>query len=140
MFLLRQEAASSDFAGCVEFMRNVFTRAGAELLVLRKWDERRLAYAIRGQRRGIFLLAYFKVGGVQIANIERDCTLSEQVLRALILRADHIGEVELELAGQDAELTLQLVNVGDDGDQDSNDRDEPAEDDAEGAEAAHADR
>lgn len=108
LLLLNQQAVASDFAGCVEHVREVFRRAEAEVEVLRKWDERKLAYEIEGQKRGTFLLAYVRVDGAQIANIERDCSLSEQILRVLIIRADHIGDVELELAKQDAEASLQV--------------------------------
>lgn len=126
LFLLNSEAAASDFGGCIEFIRNVFARAGADVKALRKWDERRLAYDIKGQRRGIFILAYFEVDGVQIANIERDCTLSEQILRVLIVRGDHIGEAEIELAQKDADLSLeaQLRAVDDDDDADQGDSDD----------------
>ena len=107
LFLLNQQAASSDFAGTIAFLRQVFQRAEADVLVLRKWDERKLAYEIKGQKRGIYILAYFKARGSQIANIERDCTLSEQVLRCLILKADHVGEIEIEVAKKDADLSLE---------------------------------
>jgi small subunit ribosomal protein S6 len=107
LFLLNQQSASADFGGTVDFVRQVFQRAEAELLVLRKWDERKLAYEVKGQKRGVYLLAYFRARGTQIANIERDCNLSEQILRALILKADHIGELELEAAKQGAELSLE---------------------------------
>ena len=106
MFLLRQEAVANDFGGCVEFLRTSFDRAGAEVLVLRRWDERRLAMDIKGQRRGVFLLAYFNAGGASVTGIERDCALSEHVLRCLIIRADHIGEAELAEAAADREANL----------------------------------
>jgi small subunit ribosomal protein S6 len=77
------------------------------LIVLRKWDERRLAFEIGGQKRGIFLLAYFKAAGSSIPHIERDVNLSEKVLRVLMIKADHVGEVELELAARDADLSLE---------------------------------
>ena len=102
MFLLSQQEAATDFGGCIDFVKDVFARAEAELIVLTKWDERRLAYTIRGQKRGTYLLAYFRARGAQIANIERDCNLSEQVLRNMILRAEHVGETELELAKKEA--------------------------------------
>ena len=107
LFLLNQQAVSADFAGTIDFVREVFKRAEAELLVLRKWDERKLAYEVKGQKRGVYLLAYFKARGTQIANIERDCNLSEQVLRCLIIRGDHIGEAELNAAKEGADLTLE---------------------------------
>jgi len=111
LFLLNQKAAAGDFDECVQFVRETLSRAEAEVLALRKWDERKLAYEIEGQKRGTYLLAYFKSPGVQIANIERDCNLSEQVLRVMIIRADHIGPTEIELAQRDAEATLTLSGV-----------------------------
>ena len=93
LLLLNQQAVASDFAGCGEHVREVFRRAEAEVEVLRKWDERKLAYEIEGQKRGTYLLAYLRVDRTQIANIARDSRLTEQILRELIIRADHIGDV-----------------------------------------------
>ena len=107
LILLNQRAVSDDFSGCVEHVREILGRADAELVVLRRWDERKLAYEIKGQKRGTFLLAYFRADARQIVNIERDCNLSELVLRVLIIQADHVGPTELELAGRDADLSLE---------------------------------
>lgn len=107
LILLNQRAVAEDFSGCVDHVRELFSRADAELVVLRRWDERKLAYEIKGQKRGTFLLAYFRAAARQIVNIERDCNLSEQVLRVLIIQAEHVGATELELAGRDADLSLE---------------------------------
>lgn len=106
LFLLSQQA-STDLAAAVEHVQNILTRHQAEILVLRKWDERKLAYPIRGQKRGIYLLAYFKAPPSEVAGIDRDCVLSETVLRALIIHAPHVGEVELELAKREAHLGIE---------------------------------
>lgn len=95
MFLLPQ-AASSDLEASAQIIRDMLERAQAETVSLRKWDERRLAYPIKGQKRGVYFLAYFRAPRNLIANIERDVNLSEDVLRCLILRAEHVGEVELQ--------------------------------------------
>lgn len=107
MFLLNQQAVAADLSGAVEHIREILNRAEAEIIVLSKWDERKLAYEIRGQKRGLFVLAYFKARASQIANIDRDCNLSEQVLRSMIIRADHMGEEEIELAKKNAELAFE---------------------------------
>ncbi len=107
MFLLNQQAVSADLAGAVEHVREILNRAEAEILILSKWDERKLAYEIRGQKRGLFVLAYFKARASQIANIDRDCNLSEQVIRSMIIRADYMGEAELEVAKKNAELAFE---------------------------------
>ena len=113
LFLLSQQEVAGDFAGCVQHLRDVFERADAELLVLSKWDERKLAYEIGGQKRGTYLLAYFKIAGARITSIERDCNLSEQILRVLIIKADHIGQTELELAQREQDATLEAKLHGD---------------------------
>ena len=101
LFLLSNQHASADLAGCMDFLKEVFNRAEAQVLILRRWDDRKLAYEIKTQKRGVYVIAYFNSRRSQIANIERDCNLSEQVVRTLIIRADHLGDVELELAKQD---------------------------------------
>ena len=108
LFLLSQKEVANDFSGCVQHVRDIFERAEAEVQVLRKWDERRLAYEIKGQKRGTYLLAYFRIAVAKIVSIERDCNLSEQILRVLIIKADHIGQTELDLAGRDQDATLEV--------------------------------
>ena len=70
---------------------------------MKKWSERKLAYEVKGQKRGSFVLVYFRAAHDQITQIDRDCNLSDLVLRNLILKADHIGETELEVINKDAD-------------------------------------
>lgn len=104
LFLVNQ-SNTPDLAAALDHVRDILTRAEAEILVLSKWDERKLAYPIKGQKRGLYLLSYFKARASQVANIDRDCNLSEQILRSLLLRADHIGDAELDQARRQAEQT-----------------------------------
>lgn len=65
-------------------------RAEADLLFCRKWEERRLAYRIRGRKRGVYALTYFKADPDKITPLERDAKLAENILRLLVLRADDV--------------------------------------------------
>lgn len=89
MFLFPQ-SASADLGGTVAHVREILERNGAEIISLVKWDERRLAYDIRGNKRGLYLLSYFRAATPALAEIERSCNLSEQLLRHMVLRADHV--------------------------------------------------
>ena len=97
MFLFPQ-TATADLAGALAHVESILGRAGAEIVSICKWDERRLAYDIKGNKRGLYFLVYFKADRAKIAGIERDCNLSEQLLRAMIVRADHIPAEEIEAA------------------------------------------
>jgi small subunit ribosomal protein S6 len=89
MFLFPQ-TATADLQGSVDHISDILNRGGAEIIALRKWDERRLAYDIHGNKRGVYFLAYFRAKTQALVGIERDCRLSERLLRSLITRADHV--------------------------------------------------
>ena len=90
MFLM--EAGNPDFQAASEPIRNVLDRAKAEVLSLKPWEERRLAYQIRGHRRGLYVLTYFKADPSRITEIEHDCELDERILRVMFLRREHITD------------------------------------------------
>jgi len=96
MFLVDSGMASSDWDGVISTINTIMTRGDAEVINLRKWDERRLAYDIAGHRRGTYLLSYFKADPARIGSIERDVKLNESLLRVLILRADHVTPEQME--------------------------------------------
>lgn len=89
LFLFPQ-AATSDLQAAADHVQSVLQRAETEIIAFRKWDDRRLAYEIAGNKRGVYFLVYFKAPADKLAGLERDCNLSEQMLRALITRADHL--------------------------------------------------
>lgn len=76
------------FEQCETEVGRLMERAHAEILMCKKWDERRLAYRINGRKRGVYVLVYFKSPTESIAPLERDAQLSEHILRLLVLRAD----------------------------------------------------
>jgi len=89
MFLFPQ-TVSADLQSAADHVLEILSKGGAELVSLCKWDERRLAYDIKGNKRGVYFLTYFKCDATKLAAIERDCRLSERLLRSMITRADHV--------------------------------------------------
>ena len=95
MFLIDSAEATKDWDGVIELISKTLTKADAEIVSIRKWDERPLAYTISRCNRGTYILAYFKADGQKIHEVERDVQLSERIMRALILRADHLTEADI---------------------------------------------
>ena len=89
MFLFPQ-TVSADLQSAIDHILEMLAKGGAEIISLCKWDERRLAYDIKGNKRGVYFLTYFKCDATKLAAIERDCRLSERLLRSMITRADHV--------------------------------------------------
>ena len=95
MFLANQAAAAS-FGDLVAHINNLLGRANAEVIAMKKWDERRLAYEIDKQKRGVYILAYISCPTDMVAHLERDVQISDQLLRVLITSAEHLTEEEMK--------------------------------------------
>lgn len=96
MFLVDSAKAASDWDGVNAAINKVLEKAGAEIVSMRKWDDRRLAYDIKGTGRGTYLLYYFKVDGQEIQGIEKSVQLSEKIIRVLILSTEQMTTDDIE--------------------------------------------
>ena len=106
MFLV-EPGIATDWEAAKGMVETIMERAKAQLLICRLWDERRLAYPIKKQRRAAYIICYFRADGSTIGGIERDTQLSEHLLRVLVLRADHITDEELEKIKEVPDRRLQ---------------------------------
>jgi len=87
MFLV-DSAQASDWDAVVKTIKTILGRAEAEIVSIRNWAERKLAYVINNKTRGTYILCYFKADGERIRNIEKAVQLSEQIMRVLILSVE----------------------------------------------------
>jgi ribosomal protein S6 len=86
----------------------IMQRAGAELIGIKKWDERRLAYEIKHRKRACYALTFFRSPRSNLTAIERDARLSETILRLLVLKCDLTDEQLAEFGKEAAEQSAFL--------------------------------
>ena len=95
LFLVSQ-AVAHNLGEVVEEIESVLARGEANIVAFSKWDERRLAYEINKSKRGVYFLVYFSCDPVLLEAIERQCNLSEKIMRVMFTRADHLTEDEMK--------------------------------------------
>jgi small subunit ribosomal protein S6 len=88
LFIFDSNRYSRDPGGVSAQIADSVQKLGGEVLVSRLWEERRLAYPINGQRKGTYWLSYFRLDGKQLTTLERECQLSESILRSLVIKID----------------------------------------------------
>ena len=88
MFILDSNRYGRDPDGISGQLTGSIEKLGGEILVSRLWEERRLAYAIKGQRKGTYWLTYFRLDGTQLATLRRQCEINENLVRFLFLKID----------------------------------------------------
>ncbi|UJS19058.1 MAG: 30S ribosomal protein S6 [Candidatus Jettenia sp.] len=93
LFLIDNTHASMEWDNVVRHIHDILQKNGAEILKTEKWGEKKLAYKIKGHKRGTYLLIHFNAKSGAIAAIKRDFQLSDYVIRSLIVKDDKIEEV-----------------------------------------------
>jgi small subunit ribosomal protein S6 len=88
MFILDPGRYSRDPGGVTQQVADLITQQGGSVLAARLWDERKLAYPIKGQKKGVYWLTYFTIPTDGLVTLERQCEISEDILRKLVLRVD----------------------------------------------------
>ena len=108
MFLLDNQVVREDWKKAKAIVTDTLTKHGATVKCARRWDERKLAYPIRGKHRATYLIAYYEMGNEAIPAMRRDFELNEIVLRYLILSRESIpdGEMDLSAAEQAADFSV----------------------------------
>lgn len=106
MFLFDNTVAH-EWPSMEQEVRRLCERVGAKLKVCLKFDERKLAYEIRGRKRGTYVLTYFEAPPEKMREMERDAQLSESILRALFLRREIKPEKLAELQAHPADQPLK---------------------------------
>jgi small subunit ribosomal protein S6 len=105
MFLLRSGRSDRESPDALEIVRKLIEKRKGRILEIKKWDERRLAYDIDRNKRGLYILAYFEAPVDSIARIKADSALSEELLRILILSAPEYAQGASEMKEEEPETT-----------------------------------
>src|SRR5687768_8998979 len=93
MFLLGPVGAAEP-ERAIDLCRKTIESHGGQIIVIKKWDERKLMFEVNKQKRGTYVIAYFRAPGTTIVPLERDVKLSEEILRVMVTEADHRNEDE----------------------------------------------
>ena len=107
MFLVESGLASRDWDGVEKQLRDLVEKSGGSVLSAGKWDERKLAYEIRGAKRATYWLCYFRASTDVPEKIRRSAVLMETVLRSMVLALDESEEVP-----QDVTTRRSTVAIG----------------------------
>ena len=95
MFLV-DSAQAADWDATKAVLEGVLKRANAEILEMKKWDDRRLAYEINKKARGTYILCYFNADCDKIQDMEKGAQLSDQIMRVLILNTEQMSEDDMK--------------------------------------------
>ena len=89
LFILDANRYGRDPAGVSGQVPELIEKNGGEVLASRLWNEQKMAYPIRGQRRGTYWLTYFRMPSGTVEEFNAGVKLNDNILRHLVLQIDN---------------------------------------------------
>jgi len=88
MFIVDPTIPDEEIAVIQARLRELAVSRGAEVKKIEPWERRRLAYDIKGRRDGVYVLAHLRADPSVVKELEQQLTVTETVLRHLVVRLD----------------------------------------------------
>lgn len=89
IFILRSSLADEEAEAVIEKMKNVLTKHGATIVKAENWGKKKLAYEIKHDRRGTYILLQFESAQeTVVSELERLYRLEDSVIKFLTVRID----------------------------------------------------
>jgi small subunit ribosomal protein S6 len=90
MFLLDSNRFSADADGTTKSVLGMLERVGATVVASRPWQDAKLCFPIKKQRKGLYYLSCFKLDGDKLPELTRICKLNDNVLRQMFIRHEPV--------------------------------------------------
>lgn len=86
--ILRPEGTDEQIKQHVTRVEEQVRKEGGALTATESWGRRRLAFPLKKQREGVYILLRAELDGPTVQRVQRALRLDDQVLRAMIIAAD----------------------------------------------------
>lgn len=111
LIMLDSSKVAGDLDTVKDSIHAIYDKHKATVLASRPWDERKLAYSVKKQKKSLYYLTYVQAESTSVRVIEHDLALNEAILRFMMVRIDpKLHETMLALAKDPHALALQAAN------------------------------
>ncbi len=86
--IISSDQEETVLAALIEKIKGWITDGGGQIDSVDNWGKRRMAYMIRKQREGIYVLFKVQMPPTHSANLERNLRLQEAIMRFMITCAE----------------------------------------------------
>ena len=114
IFIVHPDVVGDQYAGVIEKFKGVLTDQGAEILKVDEWGTRKLAYQVKKQGRGTYVLVAYQAGSDVVAEFERRMRIDEKVIKfqTVIMEGGYQAPPVVEAAPQ--ETSAEAAEATDD--------------------------
>ncbi len=90
VFIIDPGIESADIEKVIEDTQNLISGSGGTVIRVDKWGKKRLAYEVKGNRDGYYVLVNFEAEPQFIQRLGRYYGLTEEIIKYMTLRAEDL--------------------------------------------------
>ncbi len=98
MVILNAAISDEEAEAAVAKIKEVITGQGGEVLKVDVWGRRKLAYEIKKQKKGLYVLLFYKTPAVTIRKLEEFYKVFDSVLKYMVIKLEAKQVKSLEKA------------------------------------------
>src|SRR5438445_5470022 len=110
LYIVRADLDDDKVQDVVKRVNTLIERSGGALEQTSLWGKRKLAYEVKHQKEGSYVLQDFKIGPDRVPELESALKITEEVLRHLIVRKPE-KPLPTPVVPPPAEVVLEPVAV-----------------------------
>ena len=88
MFIFNANAYARNPAAAQKAVEELIESVDGEILASRLWNEQKLAFPIKGHRKGAYWVTYARVENTRVAKLNRSAQLNDSILRHLFVKLE----------------------------------------------------
>jgi len=85
MFLVDSGKFATDTDGVTNEIMTILAKCGATVVAHRPWQDGKLAYEIKGMKKGLHYIVCFTMRGAGMKTLVRQCQLNETIIRQMVI-------------------------------------------------------
>jgi small subunit ribosomal protein S6 len=90
VFIIDPSIESEDIEKVIEDTQNLISGSGGTVIRVDKWGKKRLAYEVKGNRDGYYVLVNFEAEPQFIQRLGRYYGLTEEIIKYMTLKAEEL--------------------------------------------------
>ena len=94
IFIINPSIESEDIEKVIEDTQNLISGSGGTVIRVDKWGKKRLAYEVKGNRDGYYVLVDFEAEPQFVQRLGRYYGLTEEIIKYMTLRAEELPEMK----------------------------------------------
>jgi small subunit ribosomal protein S6 len=110
LYIVRADLDDDKVQDIIKRVNTLIEKAGGTLERTNIWGKRKLAYEVKHQKEGSYVLQDFQIGPDRVPELEAALKITEEVLRHLIVRKPE-RPIPTPVAPPPAEVVLEPVAV-----------------------------